>query len=190
MNTGSFKRPRFYWIIKYFNPIGLVDFLETMRKYSYYKRFGSSLQKLWYKYAYAKASIRLGISIGEDCFGYGLTLHHYGTIVIGSNNRIGNFANINTSTNIIANNSIIGDFFFMGSGSVISKHVELFDNIKISANSLVNKTFSCSNVVLSGSPASIIKSDNRTWMELYSGIDGEWYRRYTEVQKLYKKMCL
>ena len=176
MNTGSFKRPRFYWIIKYFNPIGLVDFLETMRKYSYYKRFGSS--------------IRLGISIGEDCFGYGLTLHHYGTIVIGSNNRIGNFANINTSTNIIANNSIIGDFFFMGSGSVISKHVELFDNFKISANSLVNKTFSCSNVVLSGSPASIIKSDNRTWMELYSGIDGEWYRRYTEVQKLYKKMYL
>lgn len=172
-----------------------MDFLKVMRYFSYYSSQKRSITNIFfrelYKIRYLHLSKKCGFSIGCNCFGYGLLIHHYGTIVCGSNNRIGNFAVLNTSTCIIQNGSTIGDFFFMGSGAVISKKVSLGNNVKVGANSLVNKSFKESNIVLVGQPAKIKSVDEKTWIDLYDGDDSlVWRLRYEKIIFLKNKMGL
>lgn len=138
-----------------------------------------------------KLSRKCGFSIGADCFGYGLLIHHYGTIVCGGNNRIGNFAVLNTSTCITQNESKAGDFFFMGTGVVISKCVELGDNVKIAANSVITKSFQQSNITIAGQPGVVRKQSRKTWIEDYDGASGSlWRDRYHKIVELKQNMML
>lgn len=145
---------------------------------------------IYYKILFLKLSKRCGFSIGCDCFGYGLLIHHYGTIVCGSNNRVGNFAAINTSSCILQNGSTIGDFFYLGTGAVIIKKVELGDNVKVGANTVVNMSPNESNIVLVGQPAIIKKRTNRTWIKEYDEDDSLWQNRYKQILELKEKMKL
>ena len=136
INRGYFSPPITSRIKHLFSPDITMDFLKCMRFLSYYSNKKGLLNKfftLYYKRLYIRLSLKCGFTIGYNCFGYALLIHHYGTIVCGASNRIGNFASLNTSTCIIENGSIIGDFFYMGTGSVISKKVSLGDNVKVGA---------------------------------------------------------
>ena len=89
------------------------------------------------------------------------------------------------------NGSKAGDFFFMGTGSVISKGVELGDNVKIAANSAVTKSFQESNITLAGQPAIIRKQSTNTWIDDYDGAGGtQWKTRYNKIIELKQKMRL
>ena len=137
----------------------------------------------YYKIRYSKVSKRLGYTIDCNSFGYGLVLHHYGTIVVGSGSRIGNFANILHGCTISRGGSTIGDYFFMGSGAIITRPVKIADNVKVASNSVVNRNVDA-NEVIAGAPAAVKRHEDSTWMEMYSGKDGEWVRRRKEVEKL------
>lgn len=140
---------------------------------------------------FLRLSKKCGFSIGADSFGYGLLIHHYGTIVCGGNNRVGNFAALNTSTCITQNGSKIGDFFFMGTGAIVSKGIELGDNVKIAANSVITKSFAESNIVLAGSPGVVKKMSPNTWIDDYDGAGGtQWKTRYNKIIELKQKMRL
>ncbi len=78
----------------------------------------------------------------------------------------------------------------MGYGAIVTRHVEMGDNVKVAANSVVNKSVSDNNVVIAGSPATVKKQDNAIWMEMYSGKDGEWMKRYKRVEELKEHMKL
>lgn len=78
----------------------------------------------------------------------------------------------------------------MGYGAIISKQVDFGKNVKVAANSVVNKSVAESNVVVAGSPATIKKMDNKTWIEMYSGDDGMWMERYRKCEDLKKQMGL
>lgn len=191
INRGYFAPPIAKRIAHIFNPDIVVDFLKSMRRFSYYcHQTGliSRIKAAYYKFRFLSLSKRCGFSIGCECFGYGLLIHHYGTIVCGSNNRIGNFAVMNTATCIIQNGSKSGDFLFMGTGAVISKQVSLADNVKIGANSVVNKSFEESNIVLAGQPATIKKKSYNTWMEDYDGAGKTWRERYNKILELKERM--
>ena len=193
INRGYFAPPITKRLAHIINPDIIVDFLKSMRCYSYYshqKGLINTMKCIYYKILFLKLSKRCGFSIGCDCFGYALLIHHYGTIVVGSNNRIGNFAVMNSSTCIIQNGSEIGDYLFMGTGAVISKQVVLGDNVKIGANSVVNKSFSDKDIVIAGQPATIKKYAKTNWMQEYDNNRNEWQIRCQKILKLKELMNL
>lgn len=106
----------------------------------------------------------------------------------GGGNRIGSFSAIYTSTCIVQSHCVIGDFFFMGSGAVISKSVNLGDNVNVSANSVVNKSFEESNIVIAGQPASIRKKADKNWIERYDNNNVKWTERYSRIIALKHEM--
>ena len=127
--------------------------------------------------------MKLGFSIGYNCFGYGLVLPHYGTIVVGPSNRIGNYALLHTSTCITDNGKLIGDAFYLSTGAKMTTRVVLGDNISVGANSLVNKS-SSGNVLLAGTPAKEIKAA-LPWYER----DGEpYFNKVRRVESLKEKI--
>lgn len=191
MNRGYLKRSIKRKIIELFYPDYVMDYLYHMRTYSYMKHFWYLKPIcLYHKLRWLKLGVKLGISIGDECLGYGCVFLHSGTIIIGGSNRIGNYANINTCINIADGDSKIGDFLFLASGAKITKKVILGNEVMISANSVVNKSYG-SNILIAGAPA-IIKNDCvRKWI-CWGGyeLDPRWLKRYNTVEELKERMCV
>lgn len=141
MNTGVFCPNLKRRIIDWVNPDYMMRFLVLMRKYSYYRHHGNILQHLYYKFRYKKLSLKLGYTIDPDAFGYGLSLPHYGTIVVGSPAQIGNYAVIHTNVVITGNGKVIGDALYMATGAKITSKVTLGDNVTIAANAVCTRSF-------------------------------------------------
>lgn len=163
------------------NPI--LQYLKTMRKLDYYTTI-HSYKKFYYKWLFQKQGQKLGFSIGFNSFGYGLVLPHYGTIVVGGSNRIGNYAVVHTSTCITDNGKVIGDCLYVGTGAKLTSKLVLGSNVSIGANSVVNKSFPEGNMMIAGAPAKKIK-DAEAWYIR----DGLTYQQKVEaVEALKQKM--
>lgn len=160
MNRGKFKPSLKDYVLDFIMPDYIMRFLKLMRKVSFYstQRGLGKYLCFFYKMRFNKLSLKLGFSIGYNCFGYGLVIPHYGTIVVGRSNRIGNYAVLHTSTCISDNEKKIGDALYLSTGVKITSKLVLGDNISIGANSLVNKSNLKGNVMLAGSPAKEIKT--------------------------------
>ena len=105
----------------------------------------------YYIRKFRKLGRQLGFSIGNKCFGYGLVIPHYGTIVVGGDVRCGNYCVLHTCVCITnEKGKTIGDALYASSGSKINKLIHLGNNVKICSNSVVNKSFACDNIVLGG----------------------------------------
>ena len=193
MNRGYFTPSLLTRLRHFFFKDSIMSYLNYMRNYAYYKNtpqrwdFLHNILKGYYKMRFVRQGEKLGFSIGENCCGYGLVLHHFGTIVIGTSNRVGNYALINTSTCIVNSRSNIGNALFLGAGTIISKKVVLGDNIVISAASLVNKSFVEGNIMLAGSPAKEIRKTDAWYSTLYPS---EFNRRKQSIEELKRKMGL
>lgn len=127
----------------------------------------------------------MGFSISADVFGYGLVIPHYGTIVIGGPNNIGNYAVLHTSTCITANGKEIGNGLYLSTGAKLTSKLVLGDNVSIGANSVVNKSFPDGNIMIAGVPA-VVKKSAEAWYILNKGT---YYQRVKEIEDL-KKKCL
>ncbi len=184
MNRGIFKKS-FIDIIKgFFFPDYIMQYLQAMRKCSYYKYSGSILYPYYY-WKFRKLGYKLGFSIGYNSLGYGVVMPHYGTIVVGASNRIGNFAVLHTSTCITDNGKIIGDAFYMSTGVKMTSKLVLGNNVSIGANSLVNKDFG-SGIMIAGCPAKVLKNSEAWYIR-----DGEVYlEKVKNVEALKKQLGL
>lgn len=168
MNRGNFRKS----IRDIFVPDSVMRFLVSMRKYSYYrnnKSLFSFFLSFFHGCRFRSYSQKLGFSINCDSLGYGVTIPHYGTIVVGSND-IGNYAVLHTSTCISGNGKVIGDGLYLGTGAKITTKIVLGDNVSIGANSVVNKSFPEGNCLLVGTPAVVKKSEKAWWIR-----DGQYY---------------
>lgn len=151
---------------------GIIEYLEYMRKLSYYSyRYNTpphqgiwSVPYLYYRIKFEKLGKKLGFSINYNSFGYGLVLPHYGTVVVGKCN-IGNFALIHTSTCITARNHQIGEGLVLSTGAKIIKQVELGDYVQVGPNSVVNSSFKKGSCTIVGAPAHYAK-DASPWFEV------------------------
>ncbi len=102
---------------------------------------------------------RLGIYIPEYVFDRGLIIDHYGSITVNGRCKVGKNCRLH-GNNCIGNKGkgkeneypTIGDDFDLGFGSVVIGKIEIGDNVKVGANSLVNKSYE-NNVTIVGSPA-------------------------------------
>lgn len=188
INRGKFKRSFKDFLKDLISPDYIIRYLRLMRKSSYYSTKGGlfKLAGYFYKLRYYSLSMKLGFSIGYHCFGYGLVIPHYGTIVVGPTNRIGNYAVLHTSTCITDNGKQIGDALYLATGAKITSKLVLGSNISIGANSVVNKSFDNDNIMIASSPARYIK-DTLPWYIR----DGKTFSdRVILIENLKKDFCL
>jgi len=149
-------------------------FLTRLRKTEYAKNCKKGLMgKIEYVYQYyrfRKISLKLGFTIPLNVFGPGLSIPHYGTIVVNSATKVGKNCRLHVSANIGASGGaatapIIGDNVYIGPGAIIFGNIQIDDNVTIAANATVNKSVSVKNVTIGGTPAIIIKENTATWWE-------------------------
>ena len=145
-----------------------------MRKTEYYtncsKTILGNIYSKWLQFIYYKKRIKLGFSIPLNVFGPGLSIAHYGTIVVNGNARVGKNCRIQESTTIGATNGshsapVLGDNIFIGSGARIIGNIRIANNIAIGANAVVNKNFEKEGITIAGIPAKKI-SDNNSFNNL------------------------
>lgn len=183
MNRGKFCwsfKDRFKMI---FFPDYLMKYLRIMRLLSYYEN--GKKNKFLYILAlrkFRKLGVKLGFSIGWNCLGYGVVIPHYGTIVIGPSNRIGNYSVIHTSTCISDNGKDIGDGLYLSTGAKITSKVQLGRNISVGANSLVNKSYLGNNALIGGVPAIYLKAKD-AWYSQDLQKYGERVKLIEELKK-------
>lgn len=122
------------------------------------------------KFRLQRLSVRTGLSFPPGVAGPGLSIAHYGSIVVNSRARIGKFCRIHSATNIgVANGGVptLGDYVYIGPGAVIYGDITIGDGAVIGANSVVNKSVP-PGVTVAGAPAQIIAHrDSSTIMPVW-----------------------
>lgn len=192
MNRGCFRLPLAHRLARIFYPDHVMDYLRHMRYFSYYsahrKTISGKLRYFWHKARYYKLGLKLGYSIGCDCFGYGLRLPHYGSIVVGKSNRIGPYAMLFPASCIVDEASEIGEAFFLAHGAVLSKQVRLGHQVVVAANSVMNVSCEEGCAIFAGSPAKKVKDNPKPWYAGVWGKDPIWLQRVEQVEELRQKM--
>lgn len=148
-----------------FNDIWL--FLRLLRKMEYVTNCNKNLLvKLITRFRLRKIERKLGFSIPINVFDYGLSIPHYGNIVVNAGAKIGKNCRIHVGTNIgtSAGKSTdapeIGDNCYIGPGVKIFGKIKIGDNIAIGANAVVTHSFEYGDCTIAGIPAKIISKKN------------------------------
>lgn len=115
-------------------------------------------------------SRKTGITIPRNVCGIGLTLYHYGSIVLNQSVRIGDNCCIMNNVNIGANQGSpkapqIGNNVYIGPGAVIFGDIIIADGCYIGANAVVNKSVLEPNSVIVGVPGKVIGVDEVHWWQ-------------------------
>lgn len=144
-------------------------FQLAMRHLDYYcYRFSKNklflIPYFYYKMRYHNLSLKLGFSIPFNAFDKGLSLPHYGTIVINNSSQFGENCRIHTCVNIGASGGskrspIIGNNVYIGPGAKLVGDISIADGVCIGAGALVVKSIEEPNTTWGGCPAKKI-SDN------------------------------
>ncbi len=116
------------------------------------------------KFRLRRMGIRLGFSISENTCGKGLSLPHYGSIIIHPDCRIGENCRIHAGVNIGSDARgdgvpRIGNNVYIGPGAKIFGGISIGDNCAIGANAVVNRSFP-DGVTLGGVPARVISEND------------------------------
>lgn len=144
-------------------------FQRLMRKAEYYKNCSRTvlgrIYSCWLQYRYYRFRIKLGFSIPLNVFGPGLSIAHFGTIVVNGNAKVGKNCRIQECVTIGATNGsesapILGDNVFIGSGARIIGDIEIANDIAIGANAVVTTSFSESSITIAGVPAKKISNNS------------------------------
>ncbi|MEH7483866.1 serine acetyltransferase [Neobacillus drentensis] len=158
----TYKRPKF---------IGdeIWKFQIIYRKYEYARNCLTKKIHLPYifllKYRFNKISIKLGYSIPINTIEEGLSLAHYGNIVINGNCKIGKNCRIQEGVTIGATNGqkkapVLGDNIFIGSGAKLIGNIEIADDVAIGAGSIVVKSIYEKGITVAGVPAKKVSNNN------------------------------
>lgn len=143
----------------------------VLRKAEYYNNAFKSSKKLlllpyiWYKFLLKRYSIKLGFSIPINVFGPGLSIAHYGTIVVNSSAKVGKNCRLQEGVNIGSTSGNhkapqLGDNVFIGTGAKIIGDISIADDVVIGANAVVVKSITEKGVTYGGIPAKKISSNN------------------------------
>ena len=122
----------------------------------------------WHKMRFHRLSVRLGFTIPPNVFGPGLSIPHYGTIVVHGNVRAGKNCRLQEGVTIGATNgsheaAVIGDNCYFGSGAKVIGAVRIADDVAVGANAVVTKDIAESGVTWAGAPAGKISDrDSRS----------------------------
>lgn len=155
-----------YYVLKKY-----LGYLRTF-EYHYNNSTGSRFHTyLAYIYERRKNRLgnRLGIEIGPNCFGKGLSIWHCGSIIINPSVKAGENC-VLRGANCIGNNGIedknptLGDNVELGYGAVIIGNVSIASNTIIGANAVVNRSIEVGGTYV-GVPAMKVKHNNNSSIE-------------------------
>lgn len=167
INVPKTKKQRFVSAFCRYPVHEIRKLLYYLRKEEYYINTanGSRIKGalgLYYDRKLNKLGNRLGIEIGPNCFGKGLTIYHVGSVVVNANARIGENCRLH-GANCIGNNGKtedvprIGNNVDIGYGAVIIGGIEIADDVVIGANAVVNKSITVPGSVVVGVPGRVIE---------------------------------
>ena len=146
----------------------LWRFQQLLRKVEYYKNCKRSLfWKPYYAYLwrkFLKQQLKLGFFIRPNCFGPGLSIRHFGTLIVNPHARIGYNCRIYPCVVIGCQAGFsdlaptIGNNVYIGPGAKIFGQITIADGIAIGANAVVKKSFKEKNITIAGVPAKKISN--------------------------------
>lgn len=143
------------YIWKYIKTLRYVE-LYTNRKRKWEIPF-----LVYYRHKLNYLSSKTGFQIPPNVVGPGMTIWHWGTIIINENTRIGKNVTLNPLV-VIGHKvpgggcPVIGDDCFIGAGAIIIGNIRIGNNVKIAPNAVVVKDVPDGTVV-GGIPAKSIK---------------------------------
>ena len=144
-------RPDKYYIRRY------LSFLRKEEKYTH------KLLAFWYKARKNRLGARLGFYISAGCFDEGLTLYHYGPVIVNPEARIGKNCQIHGIC-CIGNlrpdsqaSPVIGDNVDIGQGAQILGNIRIADGVRIGAGAIVISDILSPNVTVVGIPGKVVK---------------------------------
>lgn len=119
----------------------------------------------WHKLRFHRLSVKLGFTIPPDVFGPGLSIPHYGTIVVHGNVRAGKNCRLQEGVTIGATNgsheaAVIGDNCYFGSGAKVIGAVRIADDVAVGANAVVTRDIAEAGTTWAGVPARKISDQN------------------------------
>lgn len=148
-------RPESFYINKF------LHLLRAEEKYTYSKP--CKLLAFWCKARKNRLGSRLGFIISAGCFGEGLKLEHYGSVIVNPKSRIGKNCTIHGNCCIGSNGSypdnspVIGDNVDIGQFAQILGGIKIADGVKIGAGAVVVKDVLTPGVTVVGVPAKVIE---------------------------------
>lgn len=118
----------------------------------------------YHKFRFHRLSVRLGFTIPPNVFGEGLSIPHYGTIVVHGNVKAGKNCRLQEGVTIGATGgsheaAVIGDNCYFASGAKVIGAVRIADDVAIGAGAVVTKDIAEAGTTWAGVPARKI-SDN------------------------------
>lgn len=139
----------------------------TLRKYEYYYNRTTKLDRIirfYYKVKHHKNCVRLGIFIGPNVCGKGLSIAHINGIEINGNAQIGKNLRIQECVTIGASGGgkspVIGDNVFLASGCKVMGAIHIADNCVVGANAVVVKDITQPGITVAGVPARKVSNNN------------------------------
>ena len=156
------KRPRFFG-----DEIWKLE--RLLRQVEYDSNCRSGLAALvfgkYHKFRFHRLSVRLGMTIPVNAFGPGLSIPHYGTIVVHGNARIGKNCRLQEGVTIGATTgsheaAVIGDNCYFGSGAKVIGAVRIADDVCVGANAVVTTDITEPGTTWAGVPARKISDQN------------------------------
>lgn len=151
------KHPRpFDWIWKYERLLRYTEYYWNSKD-----RLANKLLYVIYRIRFKRYGLKLGFTIPLNVFGPGLSIAHYGTIVVNENAQIGENCRIHEgvtigSTNGSSQAANIGRNCFIGSGAKIIGDIRIADDVAIGAGAVVIHDILDSHVAVGGVPAKTI----------------------------------
>ena len=139
-----------------------------LRKTEYFRNIEKKnvFQKILGKYyllRYTHLGMKLGYTIPLNVAEEGLSLPHYGTIIVNGNSHIGKNCRIMADVVIGSTNGVniaatIGDNVYIGAGVKIVGAIRIGDNVCIGANSVVTRSVQA-DCTIAGVPTKIISNN-------------------------------
>ena len=135
-------------------------FQPTLRaaEYSQPKKGPGRLVYYWNRLLLKRRSVQTGITISPGVCGPGLSIPHYGSVIMHSEVRVGAFCRIHSATNLGRHEGgapTLGDFVYIGPGAVIYGDVTVGSHVVIGANAVVGRAVPDNSTAV-GIPAKVL----------------------------------
>ena len=163
--NGSFPSQSGCWKWWHRFQYPLIYWQRLLRKTEYAANVHTSLAwmpwVLFLRWRFMRRSLELNLEIPLNVFGPGLTISHYGTIVVNSKARVGQNCLIHPGTcigELKDRNPVIGDDVYIGNGAIIIGDVQVGDGAKIGPHALVRKHVASGSTVVAEESRDLINN--------------------------------
>ncbi|WP_172582174.1 serine O-acetyltransferase [Subtercola boreus] len=157
LRAHGLNRWRFYLVPQYPE----LHYQRVLRRTEYLRTLPGIVGKIRYsiqRVRLARLSVHTGISIPPGVFGPGLSIAHFGSIVVNDRARVGAWCRIHSGTNIGVNRGGVpelGSHVYIGPGAVLFGAITVGDSVVVGANAVVTEDVP-SSVTVAGAPAKVI----------------------------------